>query len=452
MQYAPATLYVAQTMADLPKIARARLTVKSGAPGALSDEGEFVALGGHHPDANLLTAFAEKALTGTERARVLHHLNHCAECREVTALALPESVTETTTSPKFSPWPILRWGALAAMMAALALVITLHPSLWQNREEVTGSAPRANSTGNTGGTPVATPLPAAAPPSISAIPRASLPARKPLARTDALNKKSLAASERSAPAVLALQHVAKQQVTTLDSTQPPAQIQSAPSANAEQNPGGAAVAQVQAAPSVSDSTAPLQQSQTSYAGPQNSPSGFQAAQQPVQSSGPAAATAVPRAVTQSVTVSGQAVSLSQEQTRQYSDSAQPELAKKQAAAGAFMSRSAVSSPAPRWMVTDGGQVIMMAGDNIAEAIPTAQGVKFRSVAALGDDVWAGGVGGALYHSGDRGNTWTRVAVNLDGGPVTATITGIQLGAPRHVAVTIDSGARYISDDAGQHWR
>jgi hypothetical protein len=45
---------------------------------------------GPHPDAGLLTAFAERSLAGHERESVLAHLAGCAECREVVTLAAPE--------------------------------------------------------------------------------------------------------------------------------------------------------------------------------------------------------------------------------------------------------------------------------------------------------------------------------------------------------------------------
>ena len=42
-----------------------------------------------HPDADLLAAFAEQAISATERDGVLQHLALCGDCREVVALALP---------------------------------------------------------------------------------------------------------------------------------------------------------------------------------------------------------------------------------------------------------------------------------------------------------------------------------------------------------------------------
>src|ERR1700704_6633015 len=83
-----------------------------------------------HPDADLLAAFAEQALSTTERDGVLQHLALCGDCREVVALALPaadvappriadEDGVRTTVSrtgapaaPKLSfAWPTLAWAA-----------------------------------------------------------------------------------------------------------------------------------------------------------------------------------------------------------------------------------------------------------------------------------------------------------------------------------------------------
>src|SRR5258706_7358466 len=86
-----------------------------------------------HPDADLLAAFAEQALSTTERDGVLQHLAHCGDCREVVALALPaadlappriadEDAVRTmpSRSAALAPyklslaWPTLRLAALAA--------------------------------------------------------------------------------------------------------------------------------------------------------------------------------------------------------------------------------------------------------------------------------------------------------------------------------------------------
>ena len=87
-------------MTTIPKIVLARLNADANAR--------------THPDADVLTAFAEQGLTARERAGVFEHLARCADCREVVAMALPP-VEETAAvlledrSSRFV-WPLLRWG------------------------------------------------------------------------------------------------------------------------------------------------------------------------------------------------------------------------------------------------------------------------------------------------------------------------------------------------------
>jgi hypothetical protein len=75
---------------------------------------------GEHLDANLLTAFAERSLTESERTLVLDHLSLCSDCREVIALALPatEAVNVGVSArPARAGWltiHALRWGVVAA--------------------------------------------------------------------------------------------------------------------------------------------------------------------------------------------------------------------------------------------------------------------------------------------------------------------------------------------------
>lgn len=100
-----------------------------------------------HPDADLLTAFAEQALSATERNGVLEHLAVCGDCRELIALALPDadlasapiadqtdairaltSSAETPAPRKLSfSWPSLRWAALAAGVVVAASVLLMRP-------------------------------------------------------------------------------------------------------------------------------------------------------------------------------------------------------------------------------------------------------------------------------------------------------------------------------------
>ncbi len=77
-----------------------------------------------HPDADLLTAFAEQSLPPAERTVMLDHLAVCADCREIVALALPPMEvlehTPATVRRNWFSWPTLRWGFVAAGVVVLA--------------------------------------------------------------------------------------------------------------------------------------------------------------------------------------------------------------------------------------------------------------------------------------------------------------------------------------------
>ena len=49
--------------------------------------------GGNHPDPDLLAAFADRALSKTERVQVLEHLARCGDCRDIVSLATPDFET-----------------------------------------------------------------------------------------------------------------------------------------------------------------------------------------------------------------------------------------------------------------------------------------------------------------------------------------------------------------------
>jgi hypothetical protein len=83
-----------------------------------------------HPDADLLTAFAEATLAGSERDRVVGHIAACAECRHVVALAMPELISEPghveAPRPRWLGAPVLRWGTLAACVVVVAAALLIH--------------------------------------------------------------------------------------------------------------------------------------------------------------------------------------------------------------------------------------------------------------------------------------------------------------------------------------
>jgi len=168
-----------------------------------------------HPDADLLAAFAEQALSATERDGVLEHLALCGDCREVVALSLPaadmapprtapqtaDEVVRTTVSRAGAPaphklsfaWPNLRWAALAAGVVVATAVLLMHPgklnqaTLPSVNPQVATTAPPASGS-QIASSSVPSSVPSSAPPSsITSSPTDQLAV---MAKTDEAQPKS----------------------------------------------------------------------------------------------------------------------------------------------------------------------------------------------------------------------------------------------------------------------
>jgi hypothetical protein len=121
-----------------------------------------------HPDADLLTAFAERSLAGPERDHVAEHLARCGDCREVVSLALPpqvESQPVAHSSRDWFRWTLLRgstsrWAAVAAGVVLIASIGTLQYH-HQQRSELASNAPKSKPA-------IATPAPATLAPGMEA--------------------------------------------------------------------------------------------------------------------------------------------------------------------------------------------------------------------------------------------------------------------------------------------
>jgi hypothetical protein len=86
--------------------------------------------GGVHPDADILTAFAENRLYPAERKPLLAHLATCAECREVMAVASaygPQEPRAAVTNHAVN-WATLRLVAGFAAVCLLIITVVRHPA------------------------------------------------------------------------------------------------------------------------------------------------------------------------------------------------------------------------------------------------------------------------------------------------------------------------------------
>ena len=77
---------------------------------------------------------------------------------------------------------------------------------------------------------------------------------------------------------------------------------------------------------------------------------------------------------------------------------------------------------------------------------------FRAVAANGADVWAGGSGGALFHSLDAGNHWLRILPRADGSKLTGDILSLEFPDPLHGRITTSSSEVWTTSDDGVTWQ
>ena len=368
-----------------------------------------------HPDANLLTAFVEKALTERERAQILSHLAQCAECRELAALIMPAEVvaaksTRLRARRGWSAWPVLRWGGLAAALGTVAIVVAVHPYV-KKRQAAAARPPAAQTK-----------------PQASLMAKATLPEAKETksARTPS-RVRVMPKGERSAS--VGAMPVAPSPAKP--ATEPPAAPAATPNALASQPASGGATTlsvNVEASPVAKD----LRADQAAVALAQNSAQAPPPAPPPSSGGGGpagAAAGAFARRTNEKAQVSGMV----------------------------FRAKLAVSAaqPAALWTISPEGK-LQRSDDrgNTWKEVPVDGKVTFRAIQAVGGDVWAGGSGGALYHSNDAGANWTRVALASGGNPTADTIVSITASPPAFQRLTVKTatGQQWTTEDDGQHWK
>ncbi|HWO29026.1 MAG TPA: carboxypeptidase regulatory-like domain-containing protein, partial [Candidatus Acidoferrum sp.] len=79
-------------------------------------------------------------------------------------------------------------------------------------------------------------------------------------------------------------------------------------------------------------------------------------------------------------------------------------------------------------------------------------LTFRAVTAAGSDVWAGGSGGALYHSADAGNNWAPIVPASAGTTLTGDILSIDFPDAQHGKVSTSTSEVWMTGDGGQSWQ
>lgn len=440
-----------------------------------------------HPDADLLTAFAEQSLAGDERARVMEHLTRCGDCRDVVAIALPATEIEAETQREresialpisvsigWLRWPTLRWGALAA---GILVVTSLGVLEYSHRGEKSVASNRpldavaASSGSRQAPSPQATVPQTAMQKAFSATGSQTLMPHEAVGgsgRRDQLPSPARSSSPRStlprsgggfgggvAGAAGGIGAGSGSRVSPESFA--PRRERSV--TRAQQNPTAAAgqtvkigaaseMVEVQAEdPITTESTAISQNqvAQNQVAQDQGSlPLNGRAFTKldVVKAKDPVPGQTASSAATARWTVSSSGVLQRSFDGGDTWENVNPALTG--ASSGARLAKENTAR-------ADVGSFIEAKKNQKAEAAPYPAPV-FRAVAAAGLEVWAGGSGGALYHTWDGGNRWSRVTPSVLGVALTGDIIAIQISDPQHGEVSTSTGELWATSDNGQTWQ
>ncbi len=433
-------------MDKLPKSARDRLQ-QSGPAGA-------------HPDANVISAFVEGALTQRERAQVIEHLAQCAECRAVAGYALPESavVAPIPVERTWMRWTVIRWGTLAVSAVIIAVaVLVLRPNEPRLRPATAPTVSQA---------PAAQPAPETAARKADEAPAAHPEARAPE------KQKGVAGEIQPEPK---REEGYAFQADRGKEQQPPVPSQNVRTgalALNQQRVGGPSQSNVQNQvlgqqnQNVSANAAPPPPPPASVAAgaiSATSPStaAFDRLDKLAQGSkpkeaaspSPQKAPAMPGA-NEAVEVTATPVSPATTRSREVGPA--PALGMKSGVAATrnqvVIRKASADDGMVRWTVGEGGHVLRsLDGGRTWTDVAVAERVVFRALSAIGSDVWAGGAGGVLFHSSDAGAHWTRVRPTSNGTELAADIVRIEFTDLQHGSVTTADGARWVTADGGQSW-
>jgi hypothetical protein len=77
---------------------------------------------------------------------------------------------------------------------------------------------------------------------------------------------------------------------------------------------------------------------------------------------------------------------------------------------------------------------------------------FRTLSAVGMDIWVGGESGSLYHSPDSGQHWTRIVPQTNGEKLSSDITRVDFSDLQNGIVSTSNGQTWTTSDAGQTWQ
>jgi hypothetical protein len=374
-----------------------------------------------HPSPDVLTSFMERTLAAAESEVVTHHLGQCAECREIVFLASNAAQDEDE----------VRDEELAAAAAGRAAAMPIYAT--SRLDTARAGTSRARWTIRTRWAM----LSAAAVVLVSA----GLALRYWRVTSGYQPEAIKMASNRPAPA-----NPEAQQARAASSSQEAAAKPAVPQMFAKTAPRPTPAAQAKKVP---EATIIARKTADQLPAAPAAQSASRAAASPANAG--AAAGDMNTAVAQEARSQS---SLVESGAAQKSESAQP-LQLKQGAPLAFsksgMAMKAVSAVRPQWRIGPGGHLERSLAANQWTRVLDDQPVTFHAVAVVANQVWAGGNGGALFHSSDSGEHWSKVSLAANSVGENGAIVSIHFDDPQHGVVASDRGTRWATTDGGATW-
>jgi hypothetical protein len=385
-----------------------------------------------HPDADLLTAFAEQALAGGERDRIVEHLARCGDCREVVSIAVPPQLEPqpfADSTSNWFRWPVLRWTAVAAGVA-LILALGIMQYRGQHSKQLASNVFFEKQA-------IATP---------ARTPQASSPQPMPAAGMKAAGmKKDRSATSHS-------EALAESQPGPIDTDVFRSRTNSAGAIGAPMAGAGissGADRERNGIPGPAWAAA----KQNPFLGPDQRPAAVPSPSHVGEVQAEGAQVTTPTAAPDRM----QEQLVQNEPAAQSAASASPGEFVAKAKPASVQAAASTLAPAPslhaepilmkslavaRWTISPAGALQR-----------SLDGVTFRSlsVSSSASEVWAGGSGAALYHTVDGGKLWTRVVPAASGISVSGDIASIQFSDPRHGTVTTSNAEVWATADDGQTW-
>jgi photosystem II stability/assembly factor-like uncharacterized protein len=165
------------------------------------------------------------------------------------------------------------------------------------------------------------------------------------------------------------------------------------------------------------------------------------------------ASAVPQSTTETVAVTGEAPVVNTEPAALAKNEAYSSL---RARAGANNAGSLVGgivqAPVAQWSLSRKGELRRSfdQGGNWQKVSVEGIHAGFLAVSSVGTNVWAGGKGGALFHSADSGLTWTRVVPTAGRQQLVGDVDHIEFADAQNGKVSTDNTV-WATSDGGQTW-